>query len=189
MTIAPQEPVLRQIAVDLKVLEEEHVTFVPMWLGYSLMISLKPGIVTDGASIPEWIAADEEQRRKVEKLVLKRFHNVETRSDFNSLVNRLIGTPWDMPRLLAAVVHDSLYGMKWMFRWLCDRVYRNILIDNSYELARAEVEYLAIRMFGWKNWKNISQTEQENTKRLASVAWVRTKNVKGMIEKLKQEGV
>lgn len=89
----------------------------------------------------------------------------------------IIGTPWDMPRLLAAIVHDALYSRKWKIRWLCDFVYRQILKSTDHPTTMREVEYDAIRLFGWKAWCNVSKQEKRCAKSLVSVRWLRTKNI------------
>ena len=192
MTIAPEQPRLEKCEEDttgnVKTLVEEHITFVSMVFGYSLMVRIKPGLVTDGASVPDNILEDDEYGRKVAAFIRKKYPTVRSRGAFDDLVKSLIGTPWDMPRLLAAIVHDVLYGMKWKFRWLCDRVYRNILSSNNYDPIREEIEYCGIRLVGWRNWNAVTKDEIKHTKELVSVAWVKTKSVGQIIEQLK-EGV
>lgn len=89
----------------------------------------------------------------------------------------IIGTPWDMPRLLAALVHDALYSRKWKIRWLCDFVYWQILKSTDHPTTMREVEYDAIRLFGWRAWCNVSRQERRNAKALVFVRWRRTKNI------------
>lgn len=89
----------------------------------------------------------------------------------------IIGTPWDMPRLLAALVHDALYSRKWKIRWLCDFVYWQILKSTDHPTTMREVEYDAIRLFGWKAWYDVSKQEKRSAKSLVSVRWLRTKNI------------
>ena len=104
-----------------------------------------------------------------------------------SVYNRLVGTPWDLPRLLAAVVHDALYSIKWKCRFLCDRVYKWILKATDYDVVRREIEYDAIRLVGWKSWNNVTKGEWKWAKKLVIVKWVRTKKVPAILEKLKTQ--
>ena len=88
-----------------------------------------------------------------------------------------MGTPFEMPRLLAAIVHDALYSLKWRMRALCDKVYKRILEDVKYDKVRIAVEYLGIRLVGHKNWNAVTKDIKQNTKQLIVVKLVRTKKV------------
>lgn len=79
------------------------------------------------------------------------------------------GSPWDMPRLLAAVVHDALYQLHWKWRWLCDRVYRAIEIKAGAPRETADFEYAAIRAAGWRNWDAVTKEDMETAKFYVSI--------------------
>ena len=187
MTISPQPPNL--VPVDEKDttrrLVEPHLTFVKVGFGYSLMILIKPGFETDGASVPEKIFSDEEYKADMIETVEVEYEDVATRWDLENLIKYLIGNRWDMPRLLAAIAHDCLYGRKWMWRWVCDRIYRMILGDNNYDRRRIEIEYAAIRLAGWRNWNSVTNEEQKKVEAHSEVEFIRTKNIEKEIEKLK----
>lgn len=184
MTVSPQTPVLRDTEEEgTKELAENHLTFVKVGLGYSLMILLKAGYRTDGASIPGNLLDDEKYGDVVRKLLEIRFPDKDPREAFQWLA----GTPWDMPRLLAALPHDALYGRKWKCRWLCDRIYKWILEENNYEKVRTTIEYDGIRLIGWRNWDAVSDWERVLTKRQSAVKWVKTKKVPLEIEKLSKK--
>lgn len=84
------------------------------------------------------------------------------------------GSPWDMPRLLAALVHDALYSLHWGCRWLCDLVYRKVLVQVGYPAELAAVEYSAVRLDGWKSWEGVGKEERRLAKSLVSVQIRRT---------------
>ena len=180
MTIAPQQPILTPIAGkgNLRTLVEDHLTFVKVGFGYSLEVLIKAGYETDGATIPDNLLQDEKYGKKIEEYIRTKYPSIKTKYEYDleNLVKYLIGTPWDMPRLLAAIVHDVLYGRKWKIRWLCDKVYRLILLENNYDVIRAEIEYGGIRLIGWKNWESVSDSERKQTKRLSEVKIIKTKN-------------
>ena len=188
MTISPDHPNL--IAIDdtdtTRRLVEPHLTFVNVGFGYSLKILLKAGFETDGASVPEKIFSEEEYRADMLETVRAEYENITTRWDIENLIKQIIGTRWDMPRLLAALPHDCLYGRKWMWRWACDRIYRMILGDNSYDRRRIEIEYAAIRLAGWRNWNSVTKEEQKKVEALTEVEFIRTKNIEKEIERLKK---
>lgn len=172
--------------VEMRCLTEDHVTPVKFIFGWSLLVVVKAGYVTDGAtvSIANGLKIDDETSCRLKKLIAKYFPGER----IIDVYNRIVGTPWDVPRLLAAVVHDALYSIKWCCRFMCDRVYKNILKATNYSSVRREIEYEAIRLVGWRNWNSISKDEQEWAKPLVSVKWVKTKRVQQEIEKLKQKG-
>lgn len=68
---------------------------------------------------------------------------------------RLCGTPMDVPRLYAALVHDWLYagGDPDATRADADLVYREILIALDYSRLKAYIEYYALRAFGGAHYK------------------------------------
>lgn len=179
MTISPQPPNLVPIEgkEKFKRLAEDHLTYVKVGFGYSLKVLIKAGFETDGASIPDNLLEDKEYGEKIKSYIACKYPRINTRWDFENLVKYLVGTPWDLPRLLAAIVHDALYGRKWKFRWLCDRVYKWILEENNYDPIRIDIEYTGIRLLGWRNWKEVSDWEIVTVKRLTEVEFVRTKMI------------
>lgn len=186
MTISPQAPHLVQLSEKSRYrrLTEDHLTFVKVGFGYSLQILIREGYETDGASIPENLLQDKEYGSVIEAYIRGKYPKIKTRYDFENLVKILIGEPWDMPRLLAAIVHDALYGRKWKFRWLCDRVYKWILQENNYHPIRIDIEYAGIRMLGWRNWDKISNQEKISTRILTDIKLVKTKKLQKIIDQL-----
>lgn len=180
MTVFPQPPKLEPVANtgggEIRRLTEDHATYIYLPFGRSLEIIVKAGYETDGASVPslESILSDLKMSKDFAKLLNKHF---SCEIDINTIFKWLVGNPWDMPRLLAAVVHDGLYGRKWKCRWLCDLVYRLILMQTSYDAFRREIEYDAIRLFGWRNWNAVTKEERLKTKSLVSIRIVKTKQI------------
>ena len=72
------------------------------------------------------------------------------------LLWRVCGTPMDVPRLYAALVHDWIYsgGDPDATRADADLVYREILLALDYPKLKAYVEYYALRLFGGSHWHN-----------------------------------
>ena len=182
MTISPQPPRLKPTGTPYRELVENHLTFVKVGFGYYLEVLIKAGYVTDGASVPRKIFPDGQYSEEIKETIQKNYPKISTRWDLENFINYLIGTPWDMPRLLAAIVHDVLYGRKWGIRWLCDRIYKWILIQNGYESKRAEIEYLCIRLVGWNNWNSITKEEEDYTKKLSVVKFIRKSKIAKEIE-------
>lgn len=67
---------------------------------------------------------------------------------------RLCGTPLDVPRLYAALVHDFLYsgGDPEATRAEADAIYRDIQIVLGISRFNAYIEYCALRLFGFSHW-------------------------------------
>ena len=66
----------------------------------------------------------------------------------------LCGYPLEMPRLLAAIVHDYIYsgGDPGATRADADDLYRDIQIALGVSRAKAYVEWLALRLCGRSHW-------------------------------------
>lgn len=81
----------------------------------------------------------------------------------------IAGSPWAMPRLLAAIVHDALYQMRWKCRWLCDRIYRALSLQAGVPRETVDIEYAAIRAAGWKNWYAVTEEDRETAARYVTI--------------------
>lgn len=188
MTVSPQAPCLAPSSSsdNHRVLTEDHLTFIKGSLGFSVMVLIKKGYETDGASVPTSLTEDDTYGKKIKEIIQAEFPKITTRFDFESLLKKLIGTPWDMPRLLAAIVHDALYDIHWCIRLMCDKIYKKILLANGYDPVRARIEYSCIRLVGWRNWNAITDLQRARAKKLVKVEIVRTRNISKIIEELKQ---
>ena len=125
-------------ASECRILVEDYVTEIRLPFGWTLRVVVREGYITNGASVPAY------------------------------LPERIFGDRWAMPRIIAALVHDALYSIKWKFRWLTDRVYLWILRALDYPRAAADFEYACIRAAGWKSWRDIPGIEREWAKSLVS---------------------
>jgi len=80
---------------------------------------------------------------------------------------RLCGSPMDLPRVYAAIVHDWLYEYPHMMptenesgvvllpcsRGDADRVYRDYQIALGISRIKAYTEYYSLRLFGGGHWE------------------------------------
>ena len=96
--------------------------------------------------------------------------------------------PWYPPRMLAVVPHDGLYGIKWLSRLLCDRIYRRILTESRYDSLSRDIEYYGIRLAGWRNWNAVTNEERKEARNYVFVRWIRTKKVNNRKAELKAKG-
>lgn len=181
MTVCPQSPNLGESQREgYKTLLEPHLTFVPMGFGFCLSVLIKEGLETDGATIPKDELEKSDVIKKICKLIAKHYPG----KDYKETLSYLIGTPFEMPRLCAAIVHDALYGMKWKCRWICDMVYRAIQSSIGYDKVRKGIEYSGIRMFGGKSWEAVTKEEKEVTKKLVDVKIVLERNKEKIKDRL-----
>lgn len=168
MTVFPNPPNICDCEEpDYKVLVEPHLTLVNVGYGIYLKILIDKGFKFDGATIPQEALEDSKLVAKLCKLIAKHYPDKNP----EEVLEYLIGTPFDFPRILAVVVHDALYGSKWKWRWLCDRVYCAIEKAIGYDPIRRQLEYSGIRLVGWKNWDAVTDLERDRTRRLVKVWW------------------
>ena len=185
MTVSPEQPKLQDCQEEgKKVLTEPHLTFVYLGLGYSLMVYIGKGFVTDGASVPKNILSDKDYGPYFKTYLFRKYPKIGTRLDLENLWDKIVGKPWDMPRLLAAIVHDALYSYKWKLRWFCDWIYRKILIQNDYDRIRADVEYTCIGLEGWKHWNAKSDLDRDRAREIIKIEIIRTKKTSKIIRSL-----
>lgn len=85
----------------------------------------------------------------------------------------LVGGPWAMPRLLAAIVHDALYAAHWFCRLACDVIYYLIRAQYGEGTAVvAKVEYTAIRLGGRSAWNEKTPERIEAARKLLKIRLV-----------------
>ena len=67
----------------------------------------------------------------------------------------LCGSPWEAPRLYAALVHDFLYsgGDPEATRADADDLFRDLQISLGVPRWKAYVEWAALRLFGGSHWQ------------------------------------
>lgn len=76
---------------------------------------------------------------------------------------RVCGTPLDVPRLYAALVHDWLYsgdGPRGT-RAEADAAYRDIQIALGVSRVKAYAEWAALRLFGASHWEDATDAESK----------------------------
>lgn len=70
------------------------------------------------------------------------------------LLWRLCGHPFEAPRVVAALAHDWLYAAHATDRRTADMAFRSLCRTVGVGRVRAEVEYRALRAFGWAAWRS-----------------------------------
>jgi hypothetical protein len=145
------------------------------------MVYIGAGFKTDGASVPKEELEDSKLAKEICKLIAKHYQG----KNYKETLAYLIGTPFEMPRLLAAIVHDALYSYKWKIRWICDLIYRRILCIQKYDSARTTIEYAGIRIIGWKNWNSVTDFERDRTRKIVKIKFIRNKKIQEEIDKMR----
>lgn len=87
---------------------------------------------------------------------------------------RVCGTPLDVPRLYAALVHDWLYsgdGPRGT-RAEADAAYRDIQIALGVSRVKAYAEWAALRIFGASHWEDADDAEAKPCQAVAVGAWL-----------------
>lgn len=71
----------------------------------------------------------------------------------------LCGSPWEAPRLYAALVHDFLYsgGDPEATRADADDLFRDLQISLGVPRWKAYVEWAALRLFGGSHWQGAKE--------------------------------
>lgn len=69
------------------------------------------------------------------------------------------GCPFRPRYRAAALVHDYLYSIQ-ADRKLADQIFRQMLLDAGVSKYTAAKMYRAVRMFGWKAYKNSAHQEE-----------------------------
>lgn len=182
MTVAPQSPIFDSTESPINTLIEPHLTIVDLGLGLCLLVYIRNGYLTDGATIPKEKLEDNKIVTKLCEFISCHYPGKE----YQEVLDYLVGTPFEMPRILAALVHDALYGMHWAWRWVCDRVYKKILSNLNYDSLREEIEYIGIRWCGEENWDAITKEEIKHTKKMVDVELFFSWNKEKKIEKYKK---
>jgi hypothetical protein len=79
---------------------------------------------------------------------------------------RVCGTPLDVPRIYAAIVHDWLYsgGRPDATRADADAIYRDMQIALGVPRIKAYVEWVALRLCGGSHWHGNKHTQKRGTK-------------------------
>ena len=74
----------------------------------------------------------------------------------------ICGTPYESPRVFAAIVHDYIYsgGDPEATRADADDLYRDIQIAIGVSRVKAYVEWLALRLCGRSHWYNNKKGER-----------------------------
>lgn len=147
------------------------------------MVYVKEGYETDGATVPKEALESSKFVEYACKIIAKHYPG----KDYKEMLDYLIGFPFEMPRLLAAIVHDALYDCKWKFRLVCDLVYRKILTLLDYDKVRKEIEYTGIRLLGWRNWNAVTDLKRDRTRKLVTVRIIRKSKTAKIVKELEQE--
>jgi hypothetical protein len=74
---------------------------------------------------------------------------------------RLCGHPLEAPRIAAALAHDWLYAAKEAERADADAIYKTICQWVGISSFCRNVEYMALRLFGWSAWNGHTAEDRD----------------------------
>lgn len=67
---------------------------------------------------------------------------------------RIIGHPLQGLAMPAAVTHDGLYAAEAVTRDVADAIFRDLMVRNGVNRAKAWTMWAAVRTFGWLVWRS-----------------------------------
>lgn len=70
------------------------------------------------------------------------------------LFRPLIGDPFEVPFVYAAIVHDWYYRTQTIDRNLADTIFRSMLAEFGVSGWKCSTIYLSLRAFGWIAWRS-----------------------------------
>ena len=77
----------------------------------------------------------------------------------------IAGNPFEVPRVIAALVHDWLYTAKVCERKTADLIYRGVCRKVGLSAFRSWFEYLVLRLFGWIAWEAVSDVDEAEARK------------------------
>jgi len=81
------------------------------------------------------------------------------------LFQPLIGSPFKIPFVFPAIVHDWFYRQQMIDRNLADTIFRAMLTEDGVSKWKCAAIYYSLRLFGWIAWnKNTKKKEMEKSK-------------------------
>jgi len=65
----------------------------------------------------------------------------------------VLSSPFEGPVVYGAVIHDGLYTSMVLPRKVCDGLLRKMIIEAGYNSIKANLVYIAVRLFGSSHWE------------------------------------
>ena len=75
----------------------------------------------------------------------------------------IYGSPLNGNYVVASLIHDGLYASQKVSKRISDRIFLDIMKQSNVGYIKRTSMYLAVKMFGGKDWKEASEYKDEYT--------------------------
>ena len=75
----------------------------------------------------------------------------------------IYGSPLNGNYVVASLIHDGLYASQKVSKSISDRIFLDIMKQSNVGYIKRTSMYLAVKMFGGKDWKEASEYKDEYT--------------------------
>jgi len=75
-----------------------------------------------------------------------------------------LSSPYYGALVYAATLHDALYTKEALPRKECDKLLREMALKKGYNPTKANLVYVAVRLFGWSHWKKNTDAQKHLVK-------------------------
>ena len=75
----------------------------------------------------------------------------------------IYGSPLNGNYIVASLIHDGLYASQKVSKSVSDKIFLDVMKQSSVGYIKRTSMYLAVKMFGGKDWKEASEYKNEYT--------------------------
>ena len=76
----------------------------------------------------------------------------------------IYGSPLNGNYVVASLIHDGLYASQIVSKSLSDKIFLDVMKQSNVGYIKRTSMYLAVKMFGGKDWKEANEYKNEYTK-------------------------
>ena len=76
----------------------------------------------------------------------------------------IYGSPLNGNYVVASLIHDGLYASQLVSKSLSDNIFLDVMKQSNVGYIKRTSMYLAVKMFGGKDWKEANEYKNEYTK-------------------------
>ncbi len=73
----------------------------------------------------------------------------------------LYGSPLNGNYVVASLIHDGLYASQKVTKCVSDKIFLDVMKQSNVEYIKRTSMYLAVKIFGGKDWKEASKYKDE----------------------------
>ena len=75
----------------------------------------------------------------------------------------IYGSPLNGSYVVASLIHDGLYASQKVTKSIADKIFLDVMKESNVGYIKRTSMYLAVKMFGGKDWKEASEYKDEYT--------------------------